>query len=98
MKRMKVTADTNYIIMVNVLTNLILNSGSIMINRFFGHAVYMIWVMIFEALIIPVSEAVLYSLISHLKFSKIVCVSYIANLISFIFGTVCISILKEIFL
>lgn len=97
-RKMKVTANTRYIISVNILTNLILNTGSLIISNFFGHSGYIFWVILSEAVTIPLSEALLYSLVSDLKPSGIVCISYLANMISFFSGMICTFILKEIFL
>ena len=96
-KKLKVTADTEYIIQINILTNLFLNCGAVLINNTLGYTGYLIYNIIFEALIIPVSEALLYSLISDLKLTRILYISYLANMISCTAGII-ITFLKEILL
>lgn len=87
-KGFRVTANIKYIILVNLLTNYCLNIGAVFITFFLGEKAYLIWNIVFEALIIPISEAMLYKLISDRRCVHIVHVSYLANAISFGIGLI----------
>lgn len=79
----KVTSNVKYIILVNLLTNYVLNIGAVLIYRWLGNTAYIVWNAGFEALLIPLSEAFLYKQISDRKPGYIILISYLANAVSF---------------
>ncbi len=81
----KITRSNIYIIAVNVMTNLILNTVSVVFGMYFQKA-RLPWVIICEALLIPVGESELYNVISDAGRKKVYIATYIANAVSFLIG------------
>ncbi len=78
----RIVRDNKYIIAVNVLTNLILNVVSMLLQDDAA------WILFMELLAIPLSEAFLYKQISKKGWKQIIPVSYLANAVSWGIGYV----------
>ncbi len=94
-RKFKITENIKYIVLVNLLTNYILNIGGVFIDLFFGNTAYFVWCCVFEAILIPVSEAFLYKMVSERRFIHIIHISYLANAVSFGIGLLITEMLKR---
>lgn len=74
-----------YICAVNVLTNVPFGMGSILIWNLFGSSYYYVYVALCEALIIPISEALLFIQVTDNK-KRCFIGSYLSNAVSFLTG------------
>lgn len=95
-KVFRVVKTISYIVATNILTNLVLNCGALLFSLYAGNTATAIWNFSMELFIIPVSEALIYRLISDAKFAKIILVSYLANFLSWGLGYLLISFLPNI--
>ena len=95
-----ITKNGSYIVAVNALTNVILNAGAIIVYAFslirfrglYGAGVYS-WIFLLEISIIPISEALLYTKVSEASQKKVMIVTYIANILSFLIGLIIVGLL-----
>lgn len=94
-----ITRNGRYIVAVNALTNVVLNAGTILIYAisFFsfvrsnGPGIFM-WILLMEFAAVPICEALLYMKVSEASKKKVVLVTYIANILSFLIGLVIVGL------
>ncbi|MCR5721969.1 MAG: hypothetical protein K6G72_06475 [Lachnospiraceae bacterium] len=94
-----ITRNGRYIVAVNALTNVVLNAGMIVIYvissftfvRSNGPGMF-IWILLMEFAVIPISEALLYMKVSEASKKKVVLVTFIANILSFLIGLVIVGL------
>lgn len=94
-----ITRNGRYIVAVNALTNVVLNAGMIVIYvissftfvRSNGLGMFT-WILLMEFAAIPISEALLYMKVSEASKKKVVLVTYIANIMSFLIGLVIVGL------
>ncbi|MBP5661132.1 MAG: hypothetical protein J6X08_07375 [Lachnospiraceae bacterium] len=98
--RTGITKNGRYIVAVNALTNVVLNAGTVIIyaisffsfSRITDSGIF-IWIMLSEIIAIPISEALLYMKVSESSKKKVVLVTYIANILSFLIGLIIVGLL-----
>lgn len=93
---MGITKNGRYIVAVNALTNVVLNSGTLLIYAISfvrsNEPGIFIWILLMEFAVIPISEALLYIKVSEASKKKVVLVTYIANILSFLIGLVIVGL------
>lgn len=95
-KAFKVSANKELIIGVNILTNVLFNGSMVLLSYIFGWDM-LLYVIIAEGLVIPVTEGLIYFFTynkdsrkwpkSYPRLIKTILASYVANVISFVAGT-----------
>ena len=94
-----ITREKRYIVAVNALTNVCLNVGVMIVYLVSlaapsGTADFRIgiWTVVAEAVLIPVSETVLYLKVSKEPAVKVLLITYLANLTSFFVGLIVVGL------
>ncbi len=95
-----ITRNGKYIVAVNALTNVVLNAGTFIIyaisffsfGRLSDSGIYS-WILLLELAVIPSSEALLYMKVSEVSEKKVVLVTYIANILSFLIGLIIVGLI-----
>lgn len=95
-KAFKVSANKELIVGVNIVTNVLFNGGVVLLSYIFGWDM-LLYTIIAEGLIIPVTEGLVYFLTyskdnrkwpkSYPRLIKTMLASYVANVTSFVVGT-----------
>lgn len=91
-----ITRNGRYIVAVNALTNVVFNTGTLLFYvisfvRSNEPGIF-IWILLMELAVIPISEALLYMKVSKASKKKVVLVTYIANIMSFLIGLVIVGL------
>ena len=94
-----ITKNKKYIVAVNALTNVCLNAGIILLFVFTmfkagGWRKYTVpvWTILCEVVLIPVTEAMLYTKVSDQTRKKIWILAYAANICSYVIGGLIFSV------
>lgn len=95
-KAFKVSANKELIVGVNIVTNALFNGSMVLLSYIFGWDM-LLYIIIAEGLVIPVTEGLIYFLTytkddrkwpkSYPRLIKIMLASYVANVISLVVGT-----------
>ena len=99
-----VTDNRRFICAINIITCIPFNMISVLLlyvgKHFFRPELermpYIVWFVVAEALLIPISEALAYQKISDVKLKKAVLASYLANVLSCAAGLLVEMLFREI--